>query len=61
MYIYHTSNTVEKSRDCIVLLFLHVGYLICIAPHGDLANNHHISSTLDAETFGLVFRSNQVS
>jgi len=34
--------------------------LICISPRGDLAN-HHTSSTLDAKTFGIVFRSNQVS
>jgi len=34
--------------------------LICIDCFGDLAN-HHTSSTLDAETYGLVFRSNQVS
>jgi len=34
--------------------------LICIYYFGDLAN-HHTSSTLYVETYGLVFRSNQVS
>jgi len=43
-----------------VFLFLRVGYLICISLCGDLVN-HRISSTIDVETFGLVFRSNQVS
>jgi len=34
--------------------------MICVNCFGDLAN-HHTLSTLDVETFGLVFRSNQVS
>jgi len=42
------------------VLVLHVGYLICVSLHGDLAN-HPISLVLDAETSGLLFRSNQVS
>jgi len=44
----------------IVFLFLHVGYLICVALSGDLAN-HLTSSILDAKTFGLMLRSNQIS
>jgi len=34
--------------------------LFCISLRGDLAN-HRTLSALDAETSGLVFRSNQVS
>jgi len=41
-------------------LFICVGYLICVALHGDLAY-HNISTALDAKTSGLMFISNQVS
>ena len=43
---------------CCVLV-LPIGYLVCISLRVDLAN-HHTSSTLDAETSSLVFKSNQV-